>query len=652
MTPASHGSPPLDSSQWLRALFAEFPVAIGFSRDGVTLDVNPAYVKLFGFETAAELRGQPILNQIAPSHREQVLAMVNARARGEAGLPRRYETRGRRRDGSEFPFEVTTTRVVLADGPLAIAFLADVSEREEAVTALRASEERFRTLSAAAFEGVFLHAGGKIILANDAGAAMYGFEPSSIVGVDLMALTAPESRARVADSISRGTSEPYEGTAMRRDGSTFFAEVRGKTMSHQGRPARVTVIRDVTERKQAEAEQRALAERVRQAQKLESLGVLAGGVAHDFNNILTVIANGVALAKRETGLGAASAAHLDAIALAVDRAADLCRQMLAYAGKTQLARESFELSGLVGEMSTMLEASIGRRTTLLQELAPALPTLVGDATQIRQVVMNLVLNAAEAIVSGEGVVRVSTGSSTYAAGALKPSAADGELPAGVYVWLQVQDDGIGMDAATVAQMFDPFFTTKFVGRGLGMAAVLGIVRGHEGGIDVESNPGRGTRIRVYLPARAGISSTSSRDGRQPPEPIRTRGTVMLVDDEKNVRISTELLLRGFGFDVLAARDGAEAVALFQTDSHRIDVVMLDFTMPRMDGLTTLRELRRIAPGVPVVLTSGYGAGPLGEEARHGAVPDAVLAKPYAAEHLRETLERLLGRSAARPVSPR
>jgi PAS domain S-box-containing protein len=625
---------------WLQALFNESPVAIGFARRDVVLDANPAYARLFGYESAAELRGRSLLEQIAPSHRAQIVGLLAQRAGGDS-IPYRYQTRGRRKDGTEFPFEVTTTPVVVAGTALLIACIFDVSEREDAVDALKASEERFRTLSAAAFEGVFVHAGGAILLANEAGAAMYGFETAaSMVGASLTDLTAPESRASVAEHVGRGATEPYEGTARRRDGTTFNAELRGRTLSHQGRPARVTVIRDITERKRSEAEQRALGERVRQAHKLESLGVLAGGVAHDFNNILTIISNEVALARREAGLGATSAAHLDAIALAATRAADLCRQMLAYAGKARLERETVQLSALVDEMSNMLEASVSRRATLVRELAPGLPTLLGDATQIRQIVMNLVLNASEAISDPHGTIRVSTGTGTYEAAAFARSAAGGEPKTGAYVWLEVKDDGAGMDAPTVAQMFDPFFTTKFAGRGLGMAAVLGIVRGHGGAIDVESAPGQGTRVRVFFPASAAEPVATRAT---PAEEARGHGVVLLVDDEKNVRVTTGLLLQGFGFEVLFACDGLEAIEIFRAESGRIGAVLLDLTMPRMDGIATLKELRRIAPGVPVVLTSGYAFGRLDEEPFLGDGPDAVLPKPYPAERLLATLQQVMRR---------
>jgi PAS domain S-box-containing protein len=594
-----------------------------------------------------ELRGRSILEQIAPSHREHVTEMVAARALGRA-VPHLYQTRGLRKDGTEFPFEVTTARVVLPDGPVTIAFMSDVSERDQALEALRASEERFRTLAGAAFEGVFVHAESKILLANEAGAAMYGFDPpSSMVGVSLMELVAPEWREIVADRVRRGSTERYEGLARRKDGSTFLVEVHGRPLTHSldGRAARVAVIRDITERKRAEADQRAMGERMRQAQKLESLGILAGGVAHDFNNILTIIANGVELARREADLGTRAAVHLDAIELATKRAADLCRQMLAYAGKAAFAREAVDLSALVAEMSGILAVSVARNSTLVRKLTPGLPTLLGDATQIRQVVMNLVLNASEAM-SGprgrpDGTVTVSTAAGMYRAEAFARSAAGGASKSGTYVVLEVLDDGVGMDASTVAQMFDPFFTTKFTGRGLGMAAVLGIVRGHEGAIDVESSPGKGTRIRVFFPA-----SEAAATRKTPALPIEMsgQGVVLLVDDENGVRVSTQRVLEALGYEVVVARDGAEAIEAIRAQSERIGAVLMDYTMPRMDGLSAMKELRSIAPRIPVVLTSGYGATPLEEPTsgeRAPAVPDAVLAKPYDVAQLLATLQKVM-----------
>jgi PAS domain S-box-containing protein len=637
--PKDGSDKPLDAREWLPALFDSSPIAIGYSRDGMMVDANAAYVRLFGYSSLAHLKEHTVIEQIAPAERTRISAHIAARAQGE-NVPEHYQTRGLRADGSEFPFEITTTRITLPEGPMTIAFIVDISDRELALKALHASEDRFRSLSAATLEGVFIHSEGRVVLVNDAGAAMYGYDsPAAMVGVSVMELTSPESQPIVAERVRRQDASPYEGIARRRDGTTFIAEVRGRTLSSEGQTTRVTLIRDVTDRLRMEAEQRALAEQVQQTQRLQSLGVLAGGVAHDFNNILTVISNEVSLAKRDAAGGASNAAHLDAIALAVERATDLSHQMLAYAGKARLEREPVELSVLVAEMSNMLEASISKKVTLTRDLAPGLAALRGDATQIRQIVMNLVLNASEAVSAPHGTIRVTTGRGVYDAQAFARSPAGGAPKAGAYVWLEVADDGVGMDEATLARLFDPFFTTKFLGRGLGMAAVLGIVRSHDGAIDVESKAGKGTRVRVFFPvsvAEAPAKRPVNANGE-----ARGAGVVLLVDDEKNVRVSTELLLRDLGFDVLAARDGVEAIDVFRAESGRLDAVLLDLSMPRMDGMETLKELRRIAPQVPVVLMSGFGSAPLEQQPKNGDEPDAVLPKPYRAERLLSTLKSVM-----------
>jgi signal transduction histidine kinase/CheY-like chemotaxis protein len=460
-----------------------------------------------------------------------------------------------------------------------------------------------------------------------------------------MDLIAPDSRAVVDDYIRRESTEPYEVTGIRKDGSTFIVEARGQTLVHYGRSTRVTIIRDITERKRQEAKQRALTERMRHAQKLESLGVLAGGVAHDFNNILTIISNGIALAKRGGDLGPLASTCLDTVAVATERAADLCRQMLAYAGKASLTREAIDLNALVSEMASMLEVSVSGRATLVRALAPGLPTLRGDLTQIRQIVMNLVLNASEAIETPHGTVHIATGSGIYDAATFSRSAAGGEPKSGPYVFVEVRDDGVGMDASTLTHLFDPFFTTKFLGRGLGMATVLGIVRGHDGAIEVDSTRGQGTRIRIYLPA-APSEVTPGPKARPATEFTGGHGVILLVDDEKNVRITTKMLLEGLGFEVLTAGDGPEAIQIFEAQSSRIGVVLLDLTMPRMDGVETLGHLRRLAPHVPIVLTSGHATTRPGGDSsvpRATGEPDAILEKPYSVERLLAALEKVMRR---------
>jgi CheY-like chemotaxis protein len=302
--------------------------------------------------------------------------------------------------------------------------------------------------------------------------------------------------------------------------------------------------------------------------------------------------------------------------------------MLSYAGKTAFVLEAVDVSTLVNEMLSMLDVSVGKKAVLVRDLAPNLPMVRGDATQIRQVVLNLVLNAAEAIVRPEGKVVVATGMGKYGPGALSFA-----TESGPYVFMEVSDDGIGMDTGTVAQMFDPFFTTKFVGRGLGMATVLGIVRGHGGAIDVESAHGKGTRVRVFFPTeRVATQSTVPPAGA---EVERGRGVVLVVDDEKGVRLTTCLLLEQLGFEALVASDGLEALELLRANS-RVDAVLLDLTMPRLDGIQTMKAIRELAPQVPVVLTSGHGQVP-----ESIAQPDALLAKPYTVPELLATLRRVM-----------
>jgi PAS domain S-box-containing protein len=486
-------SPAGDEPQhWLRALFNDSPMAIGFSRDGMMLDANAAYLATFGYERFDELRGTSLLLQIAPSHRDEIITKIKRRAAGEE-VETTYLTRGLRRDGTEFPFEITTCRVTVPDGPLTIAFIRDISERERAAAEVTAALEMFRTLSSAALEGVYVHDRGRIVLVNHAGAAMVGATPEQLIGLSVLDLCTPETRPLAEASIAEGSNEPLEVIARRLDGGTLPIEVRPRVLAHQGRSRRIAVIRDLSEQKKAEAERAVLDERVRRSDKLESLGTLAAGVAHDFNNILTIIMSEAAVARGQSRTGASVDDNLSAIEHAAERAAELCRQMLAYSGRAHIDRRRLDLSALVADTAAMLEAAVGRRASLRQELASGLGPVMGDATQLRQVLLNLVLNACEALPAPSELL-IRTGSSHRAGD---------EVPAGDYAWFEVIDHGSGMEAATVAKMFDPFFTTKVMGRGLGMAAVLGIVRGHRGAIDVDSALGRGTRIRVSLPVTSG-----------------------------------------------------------------------------------------------------------------------------------------------------
>jgi PAS domain S-box-containing protein len=428
-----------------------------------------------------------------------------------------------------------------------------------------------------------------------------GYREEDVVGHDGFEYVLPEHRERARALIHEvwdsGAPADFEVAAYLPDGSVGWFHLRMAAIRRDGRTTGlIASSREVTERKRAEAERAALEQNLRQTQKLESLGVLAGGVAHDFNNLLTGILGNANLARLESPPGSAALPYLDQIEQICLRAADLCRQMLAYAGKGRFVVERLDLNRVVADMTHLLQVSIAKGVVLDFRPAEPLPPVLADASQMRQVVMNLVLNASEAIGERGGVVGVSTG---VARGGQDP-----DLPPGDYVVLEVSDDGPGMTEEVRARIFDPFFTTKFTGRGLGLAAVQGIVRGHHGTISVSTRPGHGTTFRVLFPRAEGVAAAEAGEAGAP-EPWRGEGTVMVADDEETVRRVAAAMLESVGFRVELADDGAAAVERFRADPDTFRLVLLDLTMPGLGGEEALCALRRVRPDVRVILMSGY-----------------------------------------------
>jgi len=364
------------------------------------------------------------------------------------------------------------------------------------------------------------------------------------------------------------------------------------------------LITDITERKNAEEERKKLEAQIQHAQKLESLGVLAGGIAHDFNNLLVGVLGNAEIALMDLPPESPARVELQHISTSAQRAADLTKQMLAYSGKGKFVVQALNLSKLVEEMGHLLGISISKKVVLKYNFATNLPSIEGDATQVRQVVMNLIINASEAIGETSGVVTVSTGVMEADRAYFSETYLDENLREGDYVYLEVADTGCGMEKKTQDEIFDPFFTTKFTGRGLGLAAVLGIMRGHHGAVKIYSHLNRGTSFKVLFPCSAQPVVDSARAS-SAQEAWSGSGTVLVVDDEEHVRTVAKRMLSMYGFDVVTARDGREALDVFRGRASEIILVLLDLTMPRLDGEETFRELRRIRPGVRAVLSSGY-----------------------------------------------
>ena len=428
--------------------------------------------------------------------------------------------------------------------------------------------------------------------------------------------------------LARGQPAQFEEISTRPDGRVVVSLVdKFPLLDDTGKPyALCGIATDITEHKAGEDNKRLLERRLLESQKLESLGVLAGGVAHDFNNILTAILGNANLASMELPDDHPVRPQLRQIEIASRRASDLCAQMLAYAGKAAFITSPVNLSALVRDTAALLEATVGRRVRLELSTADNLPAVLGDATQLRQIVMNLVINAADAI--GErtdGTVEVRTFArdltAEFFAGAVQSPA----RKAGHYVGLEVTDNGGGMNPEILKRIFEPFFTTKFSGRGLGLAAVLGIVQSHQGALFVESTPGKGTTFRLFLPASAAQAKDAGPGPATRPAPLA--GTVLVIDDEPAVRLVAIKALRAAGLQVIEAGDGQAALAMYAQRAADINLVLLDLTMPGLSGEETLRQLRALAPTLPVLVMSGYSEGEtMGRCASLGV--SGYLAKPF------------------------
>jgi PAS domain S-box-containing protein len=405
---------------------------------------------------------------------------------------------------------------------------------------------------------------------------------------------------------------------------------------------------DISDHKREEEEKLALERQVQHAQKLQSLGVLAGGIAHDFNDLLMTILGNADLALDELSLMSPARANLWEIEEASKRAAELARQMLAYSGKGRFVIGPIDAGELIGEIAHLLEVSISKKAVLRYNFAESLPTFDGDVTQIRQLVTNLIANASEAIGDKSGVITLSIGAMDCdrdyldTANTATQTGLAEPLPEGVYTYLEVADTGCGMDAETIEKVFDPFFTTKFTRRGLGMSAVLGIVRGHKGALKIHSEVGKGTTIKVLFPANElpadGLAARRKEEAEG--KDWRGSGTVLIADDEDAVCAVAQKMLERMGFSTLTAPDGREALKVFREHAGEIVCVLLDLTMPHMDGEAAFREMRRLRPGVPVILCSGYNEQDATERFA-GKGLAGFIQKPFKMAALREKLVDLL-----------
>ncbi len=527
------------------------------------------------------------------------------------------------------------------------SLVEELRERRRAEQELRVSEERYRLLTENSHNLVSeMTPEGRYQFVNGNFETVMGYPPEQILGRTPLeaGMIHVEDWPRLVKAFNR--------TIARR--SRTLVEFRGKSatgvyhwfectttcfQNSAGDWRVVAISRDITDQKTQE-------ETLRQRQKLESLGLLAGGIAHDFNNLLTAMLGYLSLAESSLSGGSPAMPFLDSVQKTVLKASELCRQMLAYSGRGRFIVRPHDLNEVVQEMTHLVRVSLPKKVALRFKLQPALPRIEADAAQIQQVVMNLVTNAADAIGDHDGTIWITTRSQELDPSYIASTFPTEPLEPGPYTVLEVSDTGCGMSPEIQNRIFDPFFTTKRSGRGLGLSAMLGILRGHRAGIKIYSELGRGSTFKLFFPALGEIAVPQ--DAKSGELELNFSGTVLVVDDEAGVRESLCHLLGTLGFDVIPACDGEEAVEYFSLDPNRFDLVVMDLTMPRMDGREAFLAMRQLRSDIPVVLTSGYNEEEsIAELAGRG--PSAFLQKPWLVKDLKKTIASCL--RAAEAITP-
>jgi len=619
---------------------------------------TPELDRIFGIDATYPRTVEAWTRLVAPDQRD---AMAEYFATHVVGGRNRFEREYRivrPSDGQErWVFGIGELEFDAAGQPIRmIGTIQDITERMRADHALRASEARLAEVFANMDDIVFLlnvQDDGRLVYEsfNPRCEQITGLKSSEVCGRSPDEVLPPENAAilmpRYRACRDSGQVMHYESELTyapgRRNWSTTLVPIRDE----HGRVYRIAGFgRDITERQKAEQDRLELERRLLHAQKLESLGILAGGIAHDFNNLLMGILGNLDLALMDLSPVSPARSSIQQSVLAARRAAELTRQMLAYSGRGSFIIRRLNLNDLVEENAHLFRACISKLVTLDVETAADLPRIKADPGQIQQVVMNLITNASESIGNRPGVVHLRTGAVDCDDATLRRSRADGIPPAGRFVFLEVVDTGCGMDEGTQQRLFDPFFTTKFTGRGLGMSALLGIVRGHHGAIFVESTVGQGTTIRVLFPAEMPAMTAATVAAARPPgqpSAAAPSGAILVVDDEDIVRRVCSYMLAKHGWRVLEAADGLQAIDIVRRQAADIACVVLDLSMPHMGGIEVFHALRLLRPDLPIILSSGYSndQGASKQLTTEGLA--GFIQKPYTTEALLGELERALKR---------
>jgi two-component system cell cycle sensor histidine kinase/response regulator CckA len=632
------------------------------SPSGIIETWNAGAARIFGYE-ASEIIGRSGSMLFTPEDNLQGVPEQEVRFATETG--RAEDSRWHlRKDGSRF--WANGVMMGLRDDSGTVVGLGkiirDDTERKRADELLQYQLNVADAIATNAAEALFLVDNeGRTTFANPIAQKMFGWTQDELLGQFLHEKLHCRRSGQVTDPIA---DCPHMrvlafGTTVRSE-DDFFVHKNGglvpiscsaaPILSDNAVFGAVLVVRDLTEQKQAEATERENEEALQQSQKLESIGVLAGGIAHDFNNLLTGIMGNAGLARRAivAHRSEQAAALLKDVLAASERAADLTRQLLAYAGKGRFVVQPLDVCKLVSEVSTLIRASISKKITLVIDVPDECPPVEADRTQLQQLVMNLVINGGEAIGDEPGTLTVRVRVDQFTERREQPRTEGFPIAPGEYVRIDVTDTGGGMDAETRARIFEPFFTTKFLGRGLGLSAALGIVRGHRGAIGVRSELGDGTTFTVLLPTPRETRQPDRSSGHFGVESdLRGVGTILVADDEEGVRSLVSNILQDAGYTVELAADGAEAVERLRALGDRVRLILLDLTMPILGGAEAAAELRRIRPDIPILAMSGYGDIEVMQRFSEVGVDDFV-PKPFSPDQLAAKVRDVLAPPVNQP----
>ena len=593
--------------------------------------VNKTVIDRLGY-SFEELVGQSVLLVHPPRWREEATRIV---AEMLAGTRKTCPVPLMTKNGEQIAVETQIAKGLWEGEPAIFGVSKDITD-------LKRSEEKFsRTFhSNPAPMAIATLDEGRFVEVNEAFLKTLGFSREAVIGrtsSDLKLFVRHQDRAEMLRQLmAQGRLHDFEANVRAADGSIRTGAFSADEIHVDGVPHLLTVMLDITKRKQAEKARLELERQVQQAQKRESLGTMAGGIAHHFNNQLMVVLGNLELARLDPGATAGNAALLEKAEQGASRAAELSRLMLTYVGQGSSCSQPLDLSRHIHRLLPMVEAGVPKNVRIETDLPEGLPRVEIDPADLSQVVLNLVTNGWEAVGSRQGMVRISVAAAHGSKAPADINHTGVPLDDRPYLCIEISDDGEGMSPETLSRLFDPFYTTKFTGRGLGLAVILGIVRSYQGAIFVAGGPDRGTSVRVWFPAAAEVSGGSS-VAVDREETRRGTGMVLLVDDEETVRSVTREMLEHLGFTVVVADGGEAAVGLLRARGEEIGCVLLDLSMPDMDGWQTLQALREVRPEMRVLMATGYDVEH--ERRRSDALqPDGWLQKPYRTEALKKALQ--------------